>query len=359
MAREGRPARGSADEENFQFGGPPQIGGGLGLAGLLKLAGYGERDNELDQYKLLFNLMQNQAEQAKWGRQEEREGRKETREGAKTQSDIEAATLKSQIDMLNLQRQIQEMQQKAQQGELDALVDLAKTGDKTALAALPKASKAYAEAKAGEHEATSKWRAGEMEGQLLPLYQGGKRKELATQMALNEPEFKLNPDLVKLVNWQRLAQEWPVEPATPRPDATTASVPSTTGMPPAMAWRYGTGTLPAPLATIDPQQVQSFYEGGGPSAMPGQIDPNVLRLISQQNAPPARIGQTPSTFRYGTGTMEVPEVAQPTGSGMSMGDFLAATVPGSGMSSPEAIRAALRIFETREPPSTEPYRVGY
>jgi hypothetical protein len=241
----------------------------------LKLAGYGDRSDELDQYKLLFSLMQNQAEQAFKGRQEEREGRKETREGLKTKSDIEAAALKSQIDYLNLQRQIQEMQQKGQTGQLDALVELAKIGDKTALAALSKASPAYAEAKAGEQEATSKWRAGEMEGALLPLYQGGKRKELATQMALNEPEFKLNPRLVDLVNWQRLAQEWPVEPATLRPDATTVSQAPGGAVP----WRYGTGTQPIP------ESPAAFYAGGGPSAMPGQIDPEVLRRFAQQVVP--------------------------------------------------------------------------
>ena len=93
--------------------------------------------------------------------------------------------------------------------------------------------------------------------------------------------------------------------------------------------------------------------------MPGQIDPDMVRLVNQQNAPPARIGQTPSEFRYGTGTIPVPQVAQPVGSGMNMGDFLAATIPGRGMSSPEMFNMMQRLFETSEAPSAETYKVGY
>src|SRR5580765_1289886 len=338
----------------IQFAGPPNVGG-MDIGSMLKLAGYGDKDggyvDPSDQIKWML-------EQAKEGRQarqfettEGREGAKTTADITKIQADINAALAKNEIDRADYLRKVEEGKQTGTDARINALTELVGKYP-TPVAGQPDPAASYrrslellipelAQAKGEEAKAARGKRAGEITKEMIPIYQKGNKGVLAAQMARLEPEFQQDSELLKALPWSRYSEIWPVTDAT----AATAKgggaqAPAQTAEGENAPWNYLTGTqrIPQTVTATAPAPKSEFeYAPGGPSAMPGQINMDVVRQVLQQQQPLAKPGSVPTNYQYGTG-VEAPSLP----SGLSFQDLMQAAGPLLGSRIPVDVRDIYR-----------------
>lgn len=352
----------------IQFAGPPNVGG-MDLGAMLKLAGYGDKEggyiDPSDQIKWMIEQAKARREERQFGTKEERERTKSEADIAKIQADIESGKVKSQVDIEDLKRKLAETQQSGRGSNITALADLAKAfpADKEATAryedALAEEVPALAHAREREAKGKRITRAGEITKEMIPIYQKGNKGVLAAEMARLEPDFQRDPELLKLLPWNRYSELWPVTDATAATAAGGPQAPAPTGAGESPAWNYLTGTQRIPNAVTEPTtpapKSEFEYAPGGPSAMPGQIDMNVVRQVLQQQQPLAKPGSVPTNYQYGTG-VEAPSLP----SGLSFQDLMQAAGPLLGSRTPVDVRDLYRYMQNpqavQDPETYNPYQ---
>ena len=357
----------------IKFQGPPNVGG-MDIGSILKLAGYGDEKggylDPSDQLKWILDQAKEAREASQFQTKEAREGGKSEADIAKINADIAAGQLKSQVDIGDLQRKLAEVQQSGRGSAITALTELInkapgplKAGDPDPAAvykaALEKEIPELAEARGEERKTARLKKAGEITKQMIPIYQKGNKGVLAAQMATLEPDFQQDPELAKALPWQRYSELWPTTDATAATAAgqgPQAPAPTAAGESP--AWNYLTGTqrIPQVEPSAPPAPKSQFeYAPGGPSAMPGQINMDVVRQALQQQQPLQRPGSVPTNYQYGTG-VEAPSLP----SGLSFQDLMQAAGPLLGSRTPVDVRDLYRYMNNpqavQDPETYTPYQ---